>query len=99
MHLIHLQDSPLDCSKGEGFVKFTKVKLPDNSRILNTTNHCEEECLARCSCSAYAITEIASCVVWFGDLHDIRYYSNGWSTDIYIRMSANELSKFLFIIC
>lgn len=67
-----LRSSPLACSREEGFVKFTKVKLPDNSQVLNTTNSCEKECFTRCSCSAYAITDVASCIVWSGDLLHIR---------------------------
>ncbi|RZC46385.1 hypothetical protein C5167_039368 [Papaver somniferum] len=86
-----LRSSPLACSREEGFVKFTKVKFPDNSQVLDTTNNCEKECLARCSCSAYAITDVASCIVCSGDLHDIRSYNDGWSTNIYVRMSANYL--------
>ncbi|KAI3869012.1 hypothetical protein MKX03_002864 [Papaver bracteatum] len=74
-----------------GWKRFTKVKLPDNSQVLNTTNSCEKECLARCSCSAYAIKDVASCIVWLGDLHDIRSYNDGLSANIYVRMSANYL--------
>ncbi|OVA04103.1 Protein kinase domain [Macleaya cordata] len=88
-----IRSSPLNCSKGEGFEKFTRMKLPDKSEVLNTSNRCDRECLARCSCTAYAVTAVTSCAVWFGDLVDIREYIKGGATDLYIRMAANELDS------
>ena len=103
--------TPLDCKKKDGFIKLAWVKLPDLLEFwLNksmSTMECEAECLKNCSCTAYAnsdITEGANgCLIWFGDLIDIRGYSEANENsryieenpgqDIYIRLPASELSK------
>ncbi|KAJ4828232.1 hypothetical protein Tsubulata_013113 [Turnera subulata] len=53
---------------------------------------CQEACLQNCSCSAYALIEICGCVLWFGDLLDVRQYGEG-GYDLYIRMAASELES------
>ncbi|KAK3021404.1 hypothetical protein RJ639_046812 [Escallonia herrerae] len=91
---------PLDCQKGEGFEKLKNVKLPDLLEFrLNEgmdLNQCEAECLKNCSCTAFANSDIrgggTGCLNWFGDLIDIREFSEeGSELDIYIRMPASEL--------
>lgn len=65
---------------------------------------CEAECLKNCSCMAYSNSDIrkggSGCLIWFGDLIDIREFTGDAATDIYIRMSASELgnSVLCFII-
>ncbi|KAF8414032.1 hypothetical protein HHK36_002031 [Tetracentron sinense] len=90
--------TPLKCGKGEGFRKFKALKLPDTSRFMvnKSMSHveCEDVCLNDCSCVAYAETEISGCVVWFGDLLDVREYSEG-GKDLFIRMPASELADTL----
>ncbi|XP_021287365.1 LOW QUALITY PROTEIN: G-type lectin S-receptor-like serine/threonine-protein kinase RKS1 [Herrania umbratica] len=58
---------------------------------------CEKECLTNCSCTAYAVADInqlgIGCVVWYGDLKDIREYPDG-GNDIYIHVDAVELANF-----
>ncbi|XWS10557.1 hypothetical protein CRYUN_Cryun38cG0006000 [Craigia yunnanensis] len=92
--------TPLDCQKGEGFVKLGNVKLPDllefklNKRL--NLKECRAECLKNCSCTAYANSDISNggsgCLMWFGNLIDIREFIEGESEqDIYIRMPASEL--------
>ncbi|CAK9181283.1 unnamed protein product [Ilex paraguariensis] len=76
---------------------FSRLKLPDTSYFLvNKTAvnpvECKEACLSNCSCVAYAKTEVSGCVVWFGDLLDIRVYNEG-GQDLYIRMAASELGS------
>ncbi|KAJ4828230.1 hypothetical protein Tsubulata_013111 [Turnera subulata] len=87
--------TPLNCSAGEGFRKFSRLKLPDNAHVVesNVTASkvkCQEACLQNCSCSAYALIEICCCAMWFGDLLDVRQYGEG-GYDLYIRMAASEL--------
>ncbi|XP_021299445.1 receptor-like serine/threonine-protein kinase SD1-8 [Herrania umbratica] len=94
--------TPLDCQKGEGFVKLANVKLPDMlefkfNRSMNLED-CRAKCLENCSCTAYANSDISNggsgCLMWFGDLVDMREFIDGDSEqDIYIRMPASELSK------
>ncbi|KAL6313989.1 hypothetical protein AAG906_011721 [Vitis piasezkii] len=60
-----------------------------------TLKQCEAECLKNCSCMAYSNSDIrkggSGCLIWFGDLIDIREFTGDAATDIYIRMSASEL--------
>ncbi|KAG5551159.1 hypothetical protein RHGRI_009550 [Rhododendron griersonianum] len=92
---------PLDCQKGEGFVKVAHVKLPDLLEIqLNTgmgLKECEHECLKNCSCIAYANSNISEggsgCLMWLGDLIDTReFFQGGSEQEIYIRLPASAMS-------
>ncbi|KAF9666862.1 hypothetical protein SADUNF_Sadunf16G0272900 [Salix dunnii] len=91
---------PLDCSNGEGFIKYTGIKVPDTrkswySKTMNL-EECEVVCLKNCSCTAYANLDVrdggSGCVLWFGDLIDIRQYNEN-GQDIYIRMAASVIDK------
>ncbi|KAA8523799.1 hypothetical protein F0562_010222 [Nyssa sinensis] len=92
--------TPLNCQKGEGFVKLKNVKLPDLLEFWLNENislkECKAECLKNCSCTAYAKSDIrgrgSGCLIWFGDLVDIREFTYGdGEQDIFIRMPASEL--------
>ncbi|KAH7546589.1 hypothetical protein FEM48_Zijuj01G0217200 [Ziziphus jujuba var. spinosa] len=56
---------------------------------------CRAECLDNCSCTAFTNSDIkgkgSGCVMWFGDLIDIREIKDG--QDIYIRMHVLELGQ------
>ncbi|XP_007025873.2 PREDICTED: G-type lectin S-receptor-like serine/threonine-protein kinase At4g27290 isoform X1 [Theobroma cacao] len=92
----------LDCQNGDGFVKYDRMKLPDNSHLVTNRNfslsleECEAECLKNCSCMAYTKIDIhgngGDCVMWFGDLVDMKYFPNGGS-NLYIRMAQAELES------
>ncbi|KAA8526886.1 hypothetical protein F0562_008885 [Nyssa sinensis] len=98
---------PLDCQSKEGFVKIEGVKLPDFLNFwLNKSmslKECREECFKKCSCKAYANSNISDggsgCLMWFGDLIDVREFTEeddsredeDSSQDIYIRLAASEL--------
>ncbi|RWR88185.1 Protein kinase domain-containing protein [Cinnamomum micranthum f. kanehirae] len=89
----------LDCDgKGDGFLILEHAKLPDTSRSrvepgLNL-EACKEECLKYCNCTAYASADISQgdhgCLMWDGELVDLRVYSYG-GQDLYIRVAASEL--------
>lgn len=91
---------PLSCQSKDVFVKFPHLKLPDtaNSRVNGATNikDCREACLKNCSCMAYSNSNISGqgmgCVLWFGDLIDIRQIPNG-GQDLYIRIQASGQAK------
>ncbi|KAF6143249.1 hypothetical protein GIB67_039032 [Kingdonia uniflora] len=92
-----VRNSPLNCSHGEGFIKLKGLKLPDSLNILvnesvKSAKECKMECLANCSCMAYAATKMSGCITWFGDLTDFREYTEG-GQDLYIRLAASELDK------
>ncbi|XP_039064701.1 G-type lectin S-receptor-like serine/threonine-protein kinase At4g27290 [Hibiscus syriacus] len=87
---------PLNCQKGDGFIRIGNVKTPDttNSWVNKTMNlkECRDKCLRNCSCMAYTNLDVptgSGCAMWFGDLIDIKQLlSEG--QDLYIRVSASE---------
>nr|GMC74623.1 G-type lectin S-receptor-like serine/threonine-protein kinase At4g27290 [Ipomoea batatas] len=89
---------PLSCNEGEGFLKYSGIKLPDTQSVwFNQTmrlEECKARCLRNCSCMAYSNIEIRNggtgCFMWFDDLLDIRLVPNE-GQDIYIRVAASEL--------
>ncbi|KAM0063296.1 putative protein kinase RLK-Pelle-DLSV family [Helianthus debilis subsp. tardiflorus] len=91
---------PLNCSPGEGFNKYTNLKLPDTRRSwynqTMTLVECEKLCKSNCLCSAYTTLNISGtgsgCLLWFGGLIDIRTISDSGDT-LYIRVSASELDS------
>ncbi|KAH6795740.1 hypothetical protein C2S51_036726 [Perilla frutescens var. frutescens] len=93
------RSTPLNCEKGDGFLKYSGVKLPDTrSSRYNTSmslEECKAVCLKDCSCMAYSSLDISrgnnGCLLWFGDLVDMREISPG--QDIYIRMASSELGS------
>ncbi|KAK9209460.1 hypothetical protein WN944_001826 [Citrus x changshan-huyou] len=90
---------PSDCPSGEGFLKLPKMKLPENYWSNKSMNlkECEAECTKNCSCRAYANSDVtgegSGCLMWFGDLVDLRECSEGyiWGQDFFIRVPASEL--------
>ncbi|KAJ9671875.1 hypothetical protein PVL29_025522 [Vitis rotundifolia] len=93
-----IQSTPLDCQKGDGFVKYSGVKLPDtrNTSFNESMNlkECASLCLRNCSCTAYANSDIrgggSGCLLWFGELIDIRDFTRN-GQEFYVRMAASEL--------
>ncbi|GKV45901.1 hypothetical protein SLEP1_g52928 [Rubroshorea leprosula] len=93
-----VRNKPLNCQAGDGFIQFGTLKLPDATHSwVNKTmslKECRGKCLQNCSCMAYTSLDIrgrgSGCVIWFGDLVDIRQFQFG-GQDLFIRMSALEL--------
>ncbi|KAB1215255.1 hypothetical protein CJ030_MR4G027350 [Morella rubra] len=93
---------PLSCQDKHkhGFLKFAGLKLPDtkNTWVDRSINlkECRTKCLDNCSCMAFTNVNITGggtgCVIWFGDLLDIRQFETG-GQDLYIRMDASELES------
>ncbi|KAK9064134.1 hypothetical protein SSX86_018006 [Deinandra increscens subsp. villosa] len=88
----------LDCGPGEGFLKFSSVKLPDTENAVFSSNmsllDCEVACRNNCSCTAYANPNITpgglGCLLWYGGLIDIRVFPQR-GQDLYVRLAASEL--------
>uniref|UniRef100_A0A0R0JLM5 non-specific serine/threonine protein kinase n=1 Tax=Glycine max TaxID=3847 RepID=A0A0R0JLM5_SOYBN len=91
-----------DCENSytDGFLKYTRMKLPDTSsswfsKIMNL-HECQNSCLKNCSCSAYANLDIrdggSGCLLWFNTLVDLRKFTES-GQDLYIRLPASELEK------
>ncbi|XP_065862218.1 G-type lectin S-receptor-like serine/threonine-protein kinase At4g27290 isoform X1 [Euphorbia lathyris] len=95
-----VRNKPLNCSKGDAFVKYIRLKLPDptNSWVSKTMNlkECEAKCLRNCSCMAYSNADFtgksSGCTIWFNDLIDFREFPDGVQY-LYIRMSSSEIGK------
>ncbi|KAL0801047.1 hypothetical protein Bca101_056223 [Brassica carinata] len=88
----------LSCDGRDGFVQLKKMKLPDTAATVVDRGiglkECEAKCLQDCNCTAYANTDIrdggSGCVIWKGDLLDIRSYANG-GQDLYVKLAAADL--------
>ncbi|XP_019229501.1 PREDICTED: G-type lectin S-receptor-like serine/threonine-protein kinase At4g27290 isoform X2 [Nicotiana attenuata] len=86
-----------NCLRGNVFLKYPHIKLPDTrnswSNVNMTLEECQNICSKNCSCMAYSNPDIrdggSGCLLWFEDLLDIRQGPNG-GQDIYIRMAASE---------
>ncbi|XP_019152406.1 PREDICTED: G-type lectin S-receptor-like serine/threonine-protein kinase SD1-1 [Ipomoea nil] len=54
---------------------------------------CEQVCFRNCSCMAYSTLNISNggsgCLIWYGDLVDMRPVQNG--QDMFIRLAASEM--------
>ncbi|KAI7728028.1 hypothetical protein M8C21_006095, partial [Ambrosia artemisiifolia] len=90
---------PLDCGVGEGFRKYSSLKLPDTRQSWVDTNmtlkQCAAKCRKECNCTAYATLDIkydTGCVLWYDELIDMRTFPDD-GQDIYIRMAALEIEK------
>ncbi|KAL2327902.1 hypothetical protein Fmac_021329 [Flemingia macrophylla] len=91
-----VQNKSLNC-KDDEFVKYAGLKVPETSRTWMDTNTdlegCRSICLNNCSCMAFTNSDIrgggSGCVIWFGDLIDIKRFETG-GQDLYIRMTSSE---------
>uniref|UniRef100_A0ACD5V390 Uncharacterized protein n=1 Tax=Avena sativa TaxID=4498 RepID=A0ACD5V390_AVESA len=83
----------------DGFAVVSGVKLPDTDNatvdMSATLKECRARCLAKCSCVAFAAADISGggdgtgCVIWVGDIVDVRYVDKG--QDLYVRLAKSEL--------
>ncbi|KAK4722625.1 hypothetical protein R3W88_012858 [Solanum pinnatisectum] len=90
---------PLNCQNGDGFLKYSGIKLPDTQyswfdRSM-TLHECKQACLRNCSCMAYSNLDIRNggtgCLLWYDNLIDIRELPGG--QDIHVRIAASELGN------
>ncbi|RHN61967.1 putative protein kinase RLK-Pelle-DLSV family [Medicago truncatula] len=77
------------------FIKYMGLKVPDTTHTLLYENIddlglCRTMCLNNCSCTAFTNSDISGkgsgCVMWFGDLIDIRQFDSG-GQNLYIRLA------------
>nr|XP_048323695.1 receptor-like serine/threonine-protein kinase SD1-8 [Ziziphus jujuba var. spinosa] len=97
-----IRNKPFNCQDKDssGFLKFRSLKLPETaySWVNESLNlkECKAKCWSNCSCTAYANSDIrgggSGCVMWFGDLIDIREFQAG-GQDLYVRMHASEFKN------
>ncbi|XP_004485681.1 receptor-like serine/threonine-protein kinase SD1-8 [Cicer arietinum] len=89
----------LDC-ESDKFFRMENVKLPETSSVfVNKTMsivECGDLCHRNCSCTGYANVYVTNggsgCVMWIGQLVDIRTYSDG-GQDLYVRLAASEIDN------
>ncbi|XP_016497184.1 G-type lectin S-receptor-like serine/threonine-protein kinase At1g11330 isoform X2 [Nicotiana tabacum] len=77
-----VRKTPMQCgSKNVGFVRIQNVKLPTSSESMLVGNDqiCEYICLSNCSCNAYAYSSGGQCLLWNGDLFDLKRLPNNSS--------------------
>ncbi|KAG6423798.1 hypothetical protein SASPL_114201 [Salvia splendens] len=101
-----IREEPLDCARKHDFIRISGVKLPDITHTwVNGSmdlRKCKETCLKNCSCMAYSNSDISGrgsgCVLWFGDIIDIRKLSDG-GQDLHIRVpSSKQANRSLLVI-
>ncbi|TMX04646.1 hypothetical protein EJD97_006172 [Solanum chilense] len=88
---------PLDCKREHVFIKYSGIKLPDTKHSqynkTMTLEGCEQVCSTNCYCTAYSSLDISNgdkgCLLWFGELVDIRKLSER-GQDIFIKMDYLE---------
>ncbi|KAJ8773729.1 hypothetical protein K2173_006379 [Erythroxylum novogranatense] len=94
------QESSLLCERGEGFVKMSKVNVPNNSNAVwlgKNLGHiqCQLQCMSNYSCLAYASVGVAGtmgCLAWYGRLMDsLEFREDGY--DLYFCVDALELAE------
>ncbi|XP_068495490.1 G-type lectin S-receptor-like serine/threonine-protein kinase At4g27290 isoform X1 [Phaseolus vulgaris] len=81
----------------DGFLRFANVKTPETTfswvNASMTLEECKNKCRENCSCKAYANSDItgegSGCVIWLGDLLDIRIMANA-GQDLYVRLAVSE---------
>ncbi|KAL6992676.1 hypothetical protein U1Q18_010789, partial [Sarracenia purpurea var. burkii] len=96
-----VRTSPLNCPDGEGFIKLEGVAIPDllqfSINMSMTLKQCEVECLRNCTCTAYAYSSVTEggtrCLLWYGNLIDIKQYANSGNQNLHIRVTASELDS------
>jgi hypothetical protein len=87
-----------ELGKEDGFSKLERVKVPDFAEWSSSTTEqkCRDDCWNNCSCIAYAYYTGIYCMLWKGNLTDIKKFSSG-GADLYIRLAYTELGKrFIF---
>ncbi|AES70324.2 S-locus lectin kinase family protein [Medicago truncatula] len=93
-----LRRTKLNCLNGDGFLKYTNMKLPDTSASWYdkslSLQECKTTCLKNCNCTAYANLDIrdggSGCLLWFDNILDMRKHRDQ-GQDIYIRLASSEL--------
>ncbi|XP_058197188.1 receptor-like serine/threonine-protein kinase SD1-8 [Rhododendron vialii] len=90
--------SGLECHS-DGFLRLEDMKLPESSTAFVDRSmgrgECEKMCRENCSCTAYASADIrgggSGCVIWSGDLVDMRQYAAAeGGQDLFVRVSAAD---------
>ncbi|XP_021287440.1 receptor-like serine/threonine-protein kinase SD1-6 [Herrania umbratica] len=85
-----------DHAQNDGFLHKFFVDYPSDEYVLNHTSSaadCKAECVSNCSCIAYAYDINRGCLVWYGDLFDLKQLpENDVDGKIfYLKLAVSEL--------
>ncbi|GAA0151762.1 transmembrane signal receptor [Lithospermum erythrorhizon] len=94
-----VQKRQLNCSERQDFKEIEGVKMPDFVQYQVNLNmsleECKATCLKNCSCTAYANANASGqphgCLLWFGDLIDVRPLNIYADQKLALRVSASDL--------
>jgi len=97
-----VRKSPLQCEnkrsvgKEDGFLKISYLTLPANSKTYQkeSAERCRLDCIEICSCVAYADNNNGGCLLWEGDLMNLKQSAiaaGRAGEEIYVRLAASEL--------
>uniref|UniRef100_A0A7N0VEL8 non-specific serine/threonine protein kinase n=1 Tax=Kalanchoe fedtschenkoi TaxID=63787 RepID=A0A7N0VEL8_KALFE len=89
-----------NCSRGDAFTKHSNVKVPDTRNAYGdlsmSLDQCRMACLGNCSCTAYGNWYVTykgtGCVMWLGELNDIRVYADE-GQEIYVRGDSSARTE------
>ncbi|XP_052520163.1 uncharacterized protein LOC128071318 [Budorcas taxicolor] len=98
-----IRENPFNCSETGLFKELQGLKMPDFLQYgVNTSmslEECEAECSKNCSCTAYANANANAtgaghgCLLWFGDLIDVRKLTIHSNQKLHIRITAADLGN------
>ncbi|KAL8152325.1 hypothetical protein V2J09_010085 [Rumex salicifolius] len=85
--------------KTDGFVVWKGMKLPESGaeKVVvdrkKTLAECKEACRKECNCTAYANAEAKGngCIMWRGELLDLRCYGDVGGQDLYVRLASSDI--------
>ncbi|KAE9611129.1 hypothetical protein Lal_00011990 [Lupinus albus] len=79
--------------KQDEFLVYHNMKVPDfTQRSGAYQDKCKIDCLANCSCLAYAYDSGVGCMFWIGDLIDLQHFSYG-GIDLYLRTPYSLIER------
>ncbi|KAL2932328.1 hypothetical protein RDABS01_037738 [Bienertia sinuspersici] len=80
--------------KADKFIQLKHMKVPDYAQWISTANQddCGRNCLANCSCLAYAYYSGIGCMIWNQSLIDIQQFS-GDGAEVFVRLAHSELGE------
>lgn len=79
----------------DGFLRLQCRKLPDFATLVGSqdNNECESYCLQDTNCTAFTSVNGIGCLIWHGELLDIKDFENGGGNTLYIRLAHSDLGK------
>ncbi|XP_028547367.1 G-type lectin S-receptor-like serine/threonine-protein kinase At4g27290 [Dendrobium catenatum] len=91
----------LDCTNGtDGFLVIDGAKLPDTAEatvnMSKGLDECRQWCLTKCSCAAYASASVSAggvgvgCVIWNGEVRDLRVFAEA-GQKLFVRLAAADM--------